>query len=86
MKGETENMLERCCDICEKKIEALEDYAVVSADVRREVFGKGNMKKAVNVYNDELCADCYREFYDMYTDFKLKKEEEQKCITKITNK
>ena len=66
-------MLKRYCDLCGKEIGALEDYAVMSANVHREVFGKGNMRKAINIHNNELCEDCYKEFYNMYTDLREKK-------------
>lgn len=66
-------MLKRYCDICGKEIGALEDYAIVSAKVHREGLGKGNMKKAVNIYNNELCEDCYRKFYDMYLFYKAER-------------
>lgn len=66
-------MLKRYCDLCGREIKANEDYAEVNTQIKFGSLGKIHMKGVRNIYLNELCEDCYREFYNMYTDLREKK-------------
>lgn len=66
-------MSKRYCDLCGKEIKANEDYAEVKADIVHNALTHETFKGARNIYNNELCADCYIAFYEMYNDLREKK-------------
>lgn len=62
-------MQKRYCDICGKEIDYREDYAEVGTKIIHDALFCQRRIAAKNIYNVEMCKDCYEKFYEIYKEF-----------------